>query len=95
MSNFKKFQNDILSLPGIWRNKKDIYFSQMKDGYSAAYKPQYPNSSNADKIIQTIDRSGAYLRGKYELIIYLENKFTALYFQDIEQLRKYFTEAQK
>ena len=66
----------------------------MRDGYSATYKPQYPNGSASDTTIQTIDKSGAYLRGNYELIIYLENKFTALYFQSIEQLKKYFTEAQ-
>ena len=90
MSNFRTFQSDILSLPGVWQDKNNIYFSQMRDGYQAAYKPHYPHGGLDDMLIQTIDQSGAYLRGNYELIIYSGNKYTSLYFQTIDQLKTYF-----
>lgn len=89
MSDFKTFRDNILSLPGVWRNKEDAYFAQTRDSYIAAYKPLYPGNSKKDAIIQTIDKSGAGLRGSYELIVYLGNKYTALYFRDIDQLKKY------
>lgn len=90
MSYFNFFKDDILSLPGVWQNENDIYFSQMKDGYSAAYKPLYPNGCNKDIIINTINNSGAYLRGNYEVIIFLETKYTALYFKTIEEVKSFF-----
>lgn len=90
MSNFKDFQRTILSLSGVWKNESSVYFSQMKDGYSAAYKPNYPKGSTRDMIIQTIDKSGAYRRGNYELMIFLDNKYQSIYFQNIAQLREYF-----
>ena len=89
MTLFKIFKNQILSLPKEWQNKDKVYFSQLKDGYSAAYKPYYPKSSYNDMIINTIDKSGAYKRGNFELIIFLQDKFTALYFESFEQLKKY------
>ena len=91
MSNFKDFQRDILSLPYIREKKEDVYFSQLCDGYSAKYSPHYPKGSTSDFIIQTTDRSGAYLRGNYELMIYdnSANKYISVYFQDIDQLKEY------
>lgn len=53
---------------------ESIYFSQLKDGYSAAYKPNYPESSNEDVIINDIQNSGAYLNGNYELIHFHDGK---------------------
>lgn len=89
MTNFKTFKSNVLSLPGVWNDEKNIYFSQTRDGYSAAYKPHYPRGSKKDMIIQTIDKSGAYLRGNYELIIFLNTKYQSLYFQTLTELHNY------
>lgn len=90
MTKFEKFKNDILSLPGGWNKEINIYFSQTRDGYTAAYKPEYPQTSKNDIIINTIDESGAYLRGNYELIMFVDKKIMALYFQDLSELKKHF-----
>ena len=89
MTDFKKFKNDILSLPGIWKNENDIFFTQYRDCYEALYNPNYPNGSTKDIIIRTTDKTGAYLRGNYELIIYQNGKYNAIYFSDFEELKKY------
>lgn len=85
ISNFKSFKQIIASLFDL-QDYQDIYFSQMCDGYSAAYKPKYPESSSHDIIINTIDKSGAYLRGNYETIYKDNNKISCIYFDDIKQL---------
>ena len=54
MSNFKMFQQNIKALGGIWQSE-DVYFSQFRDGYSAAYKPNYPKKSINDKLINSAD----------------------------------------
>jgi hypothetical protein len=89
MSSFRDFINKVLSLPGI--EEKNTYFSQMRDGYAAAYKPLFPKSSEKDFIIQTIDQSGAYLRGNYELIAFDGSKVTSFYFEDFDNLKEHIT----
>lgn len=93
MSDFKEFKDLVLSLPGVWQESKNVYFSQMRDGYLAAYKPSYPEGTKKDMTLQTIYNTGAYLRGAFELSVFLENKFTAIYFSDVGALIKYFAEA--
>ena len=83
MSNFKDFQNKVKSLHGVWASD-DVCFTQTKDGYQAAYKPEYPNSSDMDMIINDIQRSGAYLRGNYELIRKWGGRFRSFYFEDLD-----------
>lgn len=53
MSDFKQFRTMIKSIGGVW-NGDDVYFSQMRDGYSASYKPNYPKYYTKDMIIQTL-----------------------------------------
>lgn len=89
MSNFKDFKNKVLSIPGIKENH--TFFSQMRDGYSAAHKPVFPKSSKKDFIIQTIDQSGAYLRGNYELIAFEGEKVTSFFFEYFDDLKKHIT----
>ena len=89
MGKFKDFKNNIAELGGVWNDKNNIYFSQMRDSYAAEYRPHSPRSSTKDIIIQTIEKTGAYLRGNYELIIFLENKFTALYFDDVDDIKNF------
>lgn len=91
MSNFLMFKDKIYHLGGKWASK-DVFFMQTRDSYSAAYKPNYPNGSLQDMIIQTIDRTGAYNRGNYELVSYRKdcNKWMAEYFDTIGQLRDRF-----
>ena len=84
MGEFTNFKNNLCYL--LKDKEKDLYFSQLRDGYSAAYKPAYPNSTTNDFIINTIDKSGAYLRGNYELIIFVDNKVTAVYFDYLDDL---------
>jgi len=47
MSDFKKFQEDIRKLGGIW-NTDSVYFNQFLKGYYADYRPYYPDSSDKD-----------------------------------------------
>lgn len=46
-SNFQMFKLGIHRIGGVFAGE-DVYFSQMKDVYSAAYKPDYPNDSIKD-----------------------------------------------
>ena len=46
-SNFKCFKSDVRRKGGIWASD-DVYFSQFRDGYSAVYKPNYPERSPDD-----------------------------------------------
>lgn len=90
MTDFKKFKNDILSLPGVWKNENDVFFTQYRDCFEASYRPNYPNGSAKDASIRTIDKTGAYLRGNYELIIFQDGKYNAIYFLNLEELKNYF-----
>lgn len=54
MSHFKEFQAQIRAKGGKWTSK-DVYFSQLKDGYTAAYLPNYPNKSDEDDSIYSAD----------------------------------------
>lgn len=49
MTDFKYYQSYIKSLGGIWASN-DVYFAQMRDMYTAAYLPRYPERSDKDEI---------------------------------------------
>lgn len=86
MGNFKDFRSRVTAIfPEDKR--KDIYFSQIKDGYGAAYKPLFPESSQNDIIINSIYNSGAYLRGNYELIHAKGGAAHVHYANSIEELK--------
>lgn len=89
MSNFKQFQKNIKSIGNVWSGN-NVYFNQMRDCYSATYRPNYPEGCTKDMIIQTIDRTGAYNRGNYELIIWEDGKYISKYFDDVDELNQYF-----
>ncbi len=89
MSKFKDFQNKIKEINNVW-NSEHVFFNQMRDGYSASYKPKYPEYCNDDMIIQTLEGTGAANRGNYELIIFDGMKFTSKYFDDTDEIRTYF-----
>lgn len=50
MSDFKWFKSAVRARGGKWASN-DVYFSQLKDGYTAAYLPQYPQKSKQDEAI--------------------------------------------
>ena len=50
MSDFKCFKSAVRAKGGKWASN-DVYFSQLKDGYTAAYLPQYPQKSKQDDAI--------------------------------------------
>ncbi len=52
VSNFKIFKRLVFSIFPC-EKWNDIYFSQFKDGYSAAYKPNYPEDSKNDVVVNT------------------------------------------
>ncbi len=54
MSHFKEFKVCIRAKGGKWASK-DVYFSQLKDGYTAAYLPNYPEKSEDDDAIYSAD----------------------------------------
>lgn len=86
ISNFKSFMRDIRSI-FPQEKRSEIYFSQLKDGYSAAYKPNYPECCKDDVIINDIQNSGAYLRGNFELIHSHGGKPHAHYASKISELK--------
>lgn len=50
LSDFYWFKRQIREKGGIW-SSKHVYFSQTRDGYTAAYLPCYPQKSEEDKVI--------------------------------------------
>lgn len=46
-TSFRQFQANIREKGGIWAGD-DVYFSQYRDGFSASYKPNFPNHSSED-----------------------------------------------
>ena len=50
MTGFKYFHRVIKEKGGIW-NSDDVYFSQTRDTYQAAYLPKYPEKSYYDQTI--------------------------------------------
>ena len=53
MSWFKEFKNTVRAKGGIWASN-DVYFSQLRDGYTAAYLPAYPQQSPKDEAIHSV-----------------------------------------
>ena len=94
MSKFKDFQNEIKEINNVW-NSENVFFTQMRDGYSASYRPKYPGYCNEDMIIQTLEGTGAANRGNYELIIFAGGKFTSKYFNYVDEIKAYFKDRQK
>lgn len=47
ISEFSIFKNSIREKGGIWASD-DVYFTQYRDGYSASYKPYFPEHSVED-----------------------------------------------
>ena len=89
MNKFKDFKDKIKEISNTW-NSENVFFNQMRDGYSASYRPKYPKYCNDDMTIQTLEGTGAANRGDYELIIFDGGKFTSKYFDDIEEIKAYF-----
>lgn len=87
--DFKQFISDIRKIDGVWESD-DVYFSQMRDGYSASYKPNYPDNCINDMIIQTIYDTGACNRGNYELIIWENGKYSSKYFHDTYNIKEFY-----
>lgn len=50
MSDFKKFEEIVNSIGGKWKSDS-VYYSQMKDGYYASYKPCYPKDTKEDMFL--------------------------------------------
>lgn len=48
--NFHDFKNRVRAKGGIWASDA-VYFSQFRDGYSASYKPSFPEHSPEDRAI--------------------------------------------
>ena len=90
----KDFQNKIKEINSVW-NSEHVFFTQMRDGYSASYRPKYPGYCNEDMIIQTLEGTGAANRGNYELIIFAGGKFTSKYFDYVDEIKAYFKDRQK
>ena len=50
MTGFKYFQRVVKGKGDIW-SSNEVYFSQTRDTYQAAYLPKYPEKSDKDKTI--------------------------------------------
>ena len=86
MSNFKEFQAAVKRIGGPFASDS-VYFSQMRNQYSAAYKPEYPAASGKDIVINAIDQTGAYLRGNFELIHIHGGAVHAHYYKSLAEVR--------
>lgn len=69
-------------------NKSLFTFSTETNNGQISHCAKYSNSNNTF-MIQTIDQTGAYLRGNYELIYYCGTKWTSAYFQTFDALYKF------
>jgi hypothetical protein len=87
MSDFKIFQDKVKALCGVWASE-DTYFTQTRDEYCAEYRPCYPEHTNRDMIIKDIRRTGAYLRGNYELVRFWDGKVQAFYYEELDGTTK-------
>lgn len=85
MTTFKEFQAEVKNIGGPFASDS-VYFSQMRDQYSAAYKPEYPAASGRDIVINAIDQTGAYLRGNFELVHIHGGSVHAHYFNSLEEV---------
>lgn len=85
MTEFKSFIKAVREIGGKWASD-DVYFFQMRDGYSATYKPEYPSSSNLDMRICTLHDTGAQNRGNYELIVCEDGKFVCKYYKTLQEI---------
>lgn len=88
MNNFNDFVNEILSLGGPWNEGCLAFISREKEQDFVAHctPPRgYPLR------ISTINRTGAYLRGNYELVYYCHDagKYTSAYFNTIDELKTF------
>ena len=86
-NGFETFKRNVREIGGVWAGD-DVYFSQLRDGYSAAYKPKHPEYCNNDMIINTLAGTGAQNRGNYELIRYRDGKFGSEYFENLDDIRE-------
>lgn len=50
LTDFQRFINRVRRCGGIWESE-DIYFSQMRDEYSAAFYPKYPEHTCGDYVL--------------------------------------------
>lgn len=91
MGNFTDFRNHVKAVFSFMP-EKDLYFSQLRDGYVAAYKPAYPESTDQDVRISEISDSGAYLRGNYELVHVHNGKAHSHYAEHLSQLQPHCLE---
>lgn len=87
MQGFKQFMNDVRALGGPWASD-DVYFTQMRDEYSADYRPEYPASTHKDMLIRDIRRWGCTIPGNYMLVSYWQDadKWHAMYANDLKTL---------
>jgi len=46
-SGFKDFIRNVREKGGIWASE-DVYFAQFRDGFSASYRPEFPERSAED-----------------------------------------------
>ncbi len=92
MTTFREFQKAVKKIGGPF-SSDFVYFSQMRDQYSAAYKPKYPAASNRDIVINAIDQTGAYLRGNFELVHIHGGKVHAHYYKSLAEVRAEIEEA--
>ncbi len=50
-SEFGRFRRFVRMLGGVWSREDDVHFSQHRDSYTAAYKPDYPDDGPEDSVI--------------------------------------------
>ena len=68
-SGFSQFKSAVRDRGGVWASS-DVYFSQFRDSYTAAYLPAYPKSSTEDTSIDFchIDNQWTLRNAKGEII---------------------------
>lgn len=55
------FRSMVSRLPGVWGMPENVYFSQTRTAYAAAYLPKYPEKSEEDSSIYYDHMTGLWM----------------------------------
>lgn len=81
-NGFEAFKRKIRKLGGVWKSD-NVLVSQHRDGYSAAYRPEYPEISDKDIVISPALAKGD---GNYVLVRKINGRLVSFYYDSIEDI---------
>lgn len=88
ITNFEQFKRNIRALGGAWESD-GVYFSQMKDGYYADFRPKYPKRSLDDMTIYSGNVT------EYTLLCHLGEEWFSRRFECFADMYRAFKKARE